>query len=174
MRPQSAEPVAARTIPDPHAINCSDRAHAAVVSLVDRIGHPHRGISARLAVLLRDLVNLGTLPERERPTEAEMRAVVQCVEGVIDDMYRPITPEMRAVVRHHESMRDAQEQMKQDDRLNNGDTPFRKREHAKALRLDAAASISYARVLEWEARHEEVEKEVHRAITIERLTGAER
>src|SRR5690349_6895318 len=71
MRPQTTEPAAHRTYSDTPTINCSDRAHAAVVSLVERIGHPHRGLSARLAVVLRDLCNLAELPERERPTEAE-------------------------------------------------------------------------------------------------------
>src|SRR5690349_11552770 len=84
MRPQLHDSPEARRNPDFSHIDVSERARAAVLTVTDRINHPHRGIGARLAVMMRDMVRLVELGA----TEAEMRAAYEvAVMGLIDDLF---------------------------------------------------------------------------------------
>lgn len=130
------------------SVDVAERARVAVLAVTDRIGYPHRGIAARLGVLLRDLVTLRAYGVNE----AEMRLVSVAVDGVIDDLCHPVTPDMERVVARHESDADRKEDAIADLRLIEGDSPMLMDEHAKALEIDAASARTYARVLRHRAR----------------------
>lgn len=152
---------------DYEIIDCVERASTAFRAASEDIGGPIAGPTARLAGVMRDVVRL-----RERGYSAtRLRLVAFALMAVIDDLEGPVTPEMEEVVARHESMNDAKEQMKQDERTICGDSPYRMEEHARALELDAASSLTYARVLRHKARKLRTEREVERRVTIERLTG---
>lgn len=149
------------------SIDIERRAHAAVIAAAERTGTPHR-LTARHVMVLMEA--LDRCVDVHRWNEAEVRQVVFALSGWVDDKFQPITSEMRQVVALHESMNDAREQALQDKRLIDGDTPFAKEEHARALEMDAASSLAYARVLRYEARQMRREREV----AVQRLTMVDR
>ena len=168
LRAQIHEPVSGRqTTEEYDAIDCVERASTAFRAASEDIGGPIAGPTARLASVMRDVVRL-----RERGFSAtRLRLVAFALMAVVDDVEGPVTPEMEEIVARHESRNDAAEQMKQDERVICGDSPFRLEEHARALELDAASSLTYARVLRHKARRLRTEREIERKVTIDRLTG---
>lgn len=164
---QTHEPVTGRSSPESlEVIDCVERASTAFRAASEDIGGPIAGPTSRLAAAMRDIVRL---KERGFST-TRLRLAAFAYMAVIDDVEGPVTPEMEEVVARHESRNDAAEQMKQDERIC-GDSPWKMEEHARALELDAASSLTYARVLRHKARKLRTEREVERKVTIERLQG---
>lgn len=143
---QTAPATSPRTNAD--SIDVAERARVAVLALTERIGHPHRGIAARLAVLLRDIVTLRTLGVNE----TEIRLVATCVDGVIDDLYHPLCPQADQILARLESDADRAEDGVSDLRLIEGDTGRLLNDHARRLDAQATSSRALARSLRAKAR----------------------
>ena len=141
------------------SIDALERARTTIRTVTERIAYPHRGITLRFATLLRDCVTL----HRHDANEQELRQLPIAMHALIDDLFHPVTPDLRLLVARQESENDRREQGIQDLRLIQGDSPFLMEEHAKALELDAASALSYARVLREEARRLRQSGEIGRA-----------
>jgi hypothetical protein len=144
-----------RNISDPDPIDVVTRAQTAVLAMTDRVAYPHRGITSRLAVVMRDLV---TLARRYGVNESEMRLVETAIAGLIDDLAHPLGDEAERVASRWESDHDRGEDAVQDLRQIEGDTPYLLEEHAKRLDQQAASSRTLARVLRAKARKLRTEK----------------
>lgn len=130
-------------------IDVYTRAQNAVMTLTERVGYPHRGMSSRLAVAMRDLV---TLAKRYGVNEPEARLIPVCIDGLIDDLYHPLTPDAERIARRLESDHDRAEDGVQDLVGIEGESATLLEEHAKRLDQQAASSRTLARCLRAKAR----------------------
>jgi len=145
---QREHAVSNRRPPDDATIDVVRRATVAVKGAVDRVRYPHRGITARFAVLLRDLVTL----RNNDVNECEARLLSAALDGVIDDLYHPLTHEQDRIIARIAADADRGEDGMRDLRLIEGDSAHLLEEHARKLDLQASSSRALARSLRAKAR----------------------